>query len=100
MVGHGGSSAGSYLDDPTSPIPSHCASIVVTSTVRVNYVDPLVMGSIWKYFIKKKRIGRSIKRDSAISFVDTNVTVTPNMQRWPMLKDFSVSCNPFLTKLL
>ena len=36
MVGHGGSSAGSYLADPTSPIPSHCASVVVTSTVRVN----------------------------------------------------------------
>ena len=46
MLGHGGSSAGSYLADPTSPIPSHCAvypaskccsaSIVVTSTVRVN----------------------------------------------------------------
>ena len=36
MVGHGGSSAGSYLDDPTSPIPSHCASIVATSTLRVN----------------------------------------------------------------
>ena len=36
MVGHGGSSAGSYLADPTSPIPSHCASLVVTTTVRVN----------------------------------------------------------------
>ena len=36
MVGHGGSSAGSYLADPTSPIPSHRASIVVTSTLRVN----------------------------------------------------------------
>ena len=35
MVGHGGSSAGLYLADSTSPIPSHCASIVVTSTVRV-----------------------------------------------------------------
>ena len=34
MVGHGGSSAGSYLADPTSPIPSHCASIVATSTLR------------------------------------------------------------------
>ena len=39
MVGHGGSSACSYLADPTSPIPSHCASIVVTSTVRVKFVD-------------------------------------------------------------
>ena len=38
MVVHGGSSAGSYLADPTSPIPSHCASIVVTSTLRVNWV--------------------------------------------------------------
>ena len=35
MVGHGGSSAGSYLTDPTSPIPSPCTSIVVTSTLRV-----------------------------------------------------------------
>ena len=35
MVGHGRSSAGSYLADPTSPIPSHCASIATTSTVRV-----------------------------------------------------------------
>ena len=35
MVGHGGSSASSYLADPTSPIPSHCASTVATSTVRV-----------------------------------------------------------------
>ena len=36
MVGHGGSSGGSYLADSRSPIPSHCASIVATSTVRVN----------------------------------------------------------------
>ena len=41
MVGHGGSSAGSYLADPTSPIPSHCASIVVTCTLRV---------TIWLHF--------------------------------------------------
>ena len=41
MVGHGGSSAGSYLADPTSPIPSHSASIVVTSTVRVNLFTQL-----------------------------------------------------------
>ena len=50
MVRHGGSSAGSYLADPTSPIPSHCvvtilfkkcpsASIVVTSTLTVNIDD-------------------------------------------------------------
>ena len=39
MVGHGGSSAGSYLADPTTPIPSHCASIVTTSTLRVKLVN-------------------------------------------------------------
>ena len=38
MVGHGGSSAGLYLADPTSPIPSHCASIVTTSTLRVKHL--------------------------------------------------------------
>ena len=38
MVGHGGSSAVSYLADPTSPIPSHCASIVATSTLRVKKI--------------------------------------------------------------
>ena len=39
MVGQGGSSAGSYLADPTSPIPSHCASIVAPSTLSVNDGD-------------------------------------------------------------
>ena len=29
MVGHGGSRAGSFLADPTSPIPSHCAVIIL-----------------------------------------------------------------------
>ena len=38
MVEHGGSSASSYLADPTSPIPSHCAPIVATSTLRGNIV--------------------------------------------------------------
>ena len=46
MVRHGGSSAGSYLADPTSPIPSHCASIVVTSTLRVNFKPGIVVGNI------------------------------------------------------
>ena len=44
MVRDGGSSAGSYLADPTSPTPSHCASVVVTCTLRVK--DP-------KNYIKK-----------------------------------------------
>ena len=41
--GMGGSSAGSYLADPTSPIPSHCALIVATSTVRVNHITSGLM---------------------------------------------------------
>ena len=44
MVGHGRSSAGSYVADPTSPLPSHCASIVVTGTLRVNqYLSQLFL---------------------------------------------------------
>ena len=46
MVGHGESSAGSYLADPTSPIPSHCASIVTTSSVRVK-VAPWIILHFW-----------------------------------------------------
>ena len=47
MVRHGGSSAGSYLADPTSPIPSHCAAIVATSTLRVkSVVNVKVMVSV------------------------------------------------------
>ena len=34
-VGHGGSSAGLYLADPTSPIPSHCAVIIVFKSAPV-----------------------------------------------------------------
>ena len=47
MVGHGGSSAGSYLADPTSPIPSHCASIVATSTLRIKGLSYIRVGSGW-----------------------------------------------------
>ena len=35
MVGHGGSSAGSYLADPTSPIPSHCAVIILFKSASI-----------------------------------------------------------------
>ena len=36
MLGHGGSSAGLYLADPTSPIPSHCAVIILFQSVAVH----------------------------------------------------------------
>ena len=49
MVGYGGSSAGSYLADHTSPIPSHCASIVATSTLRVKCYRPNQQ-NFWEYF--------------------------------------------------
>ena len=64
MVGHGGSSAGSYLADPTSPIPSHCASIVVTSTVRVNLIVSIFQRSqsncqrmwVWRDTLRNRSI--------------------------------------------
>ena len=39
MLGHGGSSAGSYLADPTSPIPSHCAVIILFQSVTVHQLS-------------------------------------------------------------
>ena len=38
MVGHGGSSAGSYLGDPTSPMPSHCLC-----NAKLNYIDTIFL---------------------------------------------------------
>ena len=47
MVEHGESSAGSYLADPTSQIPYHCASIAVTSTLRVKMLFLMSLTSIY-----------------------------------------------------
>ena len=52
MVGHGGSSVGSYLANPTSPISSHCASIVATSTLRAK-----------KCFMSTKYVMGTVERD-------------------------------------
>ena len=54
MIGHRGSSASSYLADPTSPIPSHCASIVASSTLRVKATSLYTYLSLFECY--KKRI--------------------------------------------
>ena len=41
--GHGGSSAGSYPADPTSPIPSHCAVIILFQSVTVHQLSRLAL---------------------------------------------------------
>ena len=51
MVGEGGSSAGSYLADPTSPTPYHCASIVATSTLRAKKTIKITYSKFMKYGI-------------------------------------------------
>ena len=43
MVGHGGSSAGSYLADPTSPIPFHYAVITLFKSVSVHQLSWLAL---------------------------------------------------------
>ena len=43
MVGHGGSSAGSYLADPTSPIPYHCAVIILFKSASVQQLSWLAL---------------------------------------------------------
>ena len=62
MVGHGGSSAGSYLANPTSPIPSHCASIVVTSTLRVKFFcAPCSCKTSFSYLLTKGLIQQILR---------------------------------------
>ena len=41
--GDGGSSAGSYLADPTSPIPSHWAVIMLFQSVPVHQLSRLAL---------------------------------------------------------
>ena len=43
MLGHGGSSASSYLADPTSPIPSHCAVMILFKSVPVHQLSRLAL---------------------------------------------------------
>ena len=43
MVGHGGSSAGSYLADPTSPIPSHYVVIILFKSAPVYQLSWLAL---------------------------------------------------------
>ena len=48
MVGDEGCSAGSYLAAPTSPIPSHCAVIILFKSVSVHqsiYVHKVMLSS-------------------------------------------------------
>ena len=83
MVRHGGSSAGSYLADPTSPIPAHCASIAVTGTVRVK-VQTLasdVQDTSVIHFLKANQLccGRPDDRLACMDFlthVDQSCTIT------------------------
>ena len=81
MVGHGGSSAGSYLADPSSPIPSHCASIVATSTVRVNYLMKKgttvyeCIAQTWSIALYKMKEEQSYREVSSI--------IVAMKSRWP-----------------
>ena len=43
MVGHGGSSVGSYLADPASPIPHHSVVIILFACVPVHQLSWLAL---------------------------------------------------------
>ena len=81
MVGHGGSSA-SYLAGPTSPIPSHCALIVATSTVRVNITHHfssdaeftnIVARSMGQSGVKTKCGVRTVMGQMSVSFLRSSI---------------------------
>ena len=99
MVGHGGSSAGSYLADPTSPIPSHCASIVMTSTVRVKPNACAWDISIWVVYVvipprqtvysyTGSNMGEGFMHDSTIEHV-----ITSKEHKHHHLHNRTSSCN-------
>ena len=46
----GESSAGSYLADPTSPIPSHCAAIILFKSVPVHQLSWLALSELTKQY--------------------------------------------------
>ena len=74
----GGSSAGSYLADPTSPIPSHCASIVVTSTLRNNAQSTVTISTVSttnKAIQYQKKQGNQTKAHSAQLKCEMNITI-------------------------
>ena len=93
MVGHGGRSAGSYLADATSPIPSHCASVVATSTVRVNLVCnkqimPYLQG-LWvqqTWFWAECRLG-GIQTELQPQTTDVQRPAPPGCLRWSVTRD-------------
>ena len=80
MVGHGGSSAGSYLADPTSPIPSHCASIVVISTLRVKYITVMDLCIV----LDESAIIRAWRED--IKTWGTEWIISTKTERWRTIR--------------
>ena len=62
MVGHEGSSAGSYLADPTSPIPSHCASVVATSALVHSPTDTALKHLIALSLCRLSTMGNFLSR--------------------------------------
>ena len=55
MLGHGGSSAGSYLADPTSPIPSHCAVIILFQSVAVHQLSWLALQELSRWTSEQRQ---------------------------------------------
>ena len=55
MVGDEGCSAGSYLSDPTCPIPSHCAVIILFESVSVHQLSRLALQELsWMSFMSSE----------------------------------------------
>ena len=93
MVGHGGSSAGSYLADPTSPIPSHCASIVATSTLRVKL--SYCYDRLWRHlrhYLFNKVIQMNRQMDQKTDEQDGS-SILPSEQT-PMCTGYQYNTNP------
>ena len=78
MVGHGGSSAGSYLADPTSPIPSHCVAIILFQSVPVHQLSLLALQELkkWDQVLKEIDFDRVYKPVSPLQRRQSNQKVS------------------------
>ena len=84
MVGHGGSSAGSYLADPTSPIPSQYAVIILFQSVPVHQLSWLALQEVVHVADRMLYcIGTSVDKTSVFAFASWHSLLRPrNICLW------------------
>ena len=75
MLGHGGSSAGLYLADPTSPIPSHCAVITLFQSVSVHQLSWLALQELKTFQDWRQKSFPWYSADVPLAYIHVEMTM-------------------------